>query len=37
MGIFSDYLLVSDFDLTLTNAEDRVPEAKRRKLAYFKE
>lgn len=37
MGIFSDYLLVSDFDLTLTNAEDRVPEANLRALAYFME
>ena len=37
MGIFTDYLLVSDFDLTLTNAEDRVPEANLRALAYFME
>lgn len=27
MGIFSDYLLVSDFDLTITDTEDRVPSA----------
>lgn len=35
MGLFSDYLLVSDFDLTLTDPEDRVPEANLRALAYF--
>ena len=27
MGIFSDYLLVSDFDLTIPDQEDRVPPA----------
>ena len=37
MEIFSDYLLVSDFDLTLTNAADRVPEVNLRALAYFME
>src|SRR5699024_2784542 len=27
MGRFSDYLLISDFDLTLTGHDDRVPQA----------
>ena len=35
MGIFSDYLLVSDFDLTITDQEDRVPPANLQAVADF--
>lgn len=35
MGIFSDYLLVSDFDLTITDTEDRIPPVNRAAVEDF--